>query len=198
MVYRAHTSINDFIHEIDEIYSKLSSENKILYIMGDFNLDLLKEDTQRPIHDYLDMIYSYSLMPTIYKPTRITEHTATIIDNILTYIDNTVESAIIVSDITDHLPTILVSNLNSKENIKQEPNITLKRRHTDDSINMLKSKLSKVNWKNLLGNGNVNSDYNVFVKTFNDLYNTCVPLKKCNNKRKRKITMDYKSYFEKH
>ena len=55
------------------------------YIMGDFNINLLKDDVHRPIHDlYLDLVYSHSLILTIYKPTRITEHSATIIDNILT------------------------------------------------------------------------------------------------------------------
>ena len=101
VIYRAHTSIDDFIHDIDVIYDKITSENKLSYIMGDFNIDLLKDDVHRPIHDYLDLVYSHSLIPTIYKPTRITEHTATIIDNILTNTDNIVESAIIVTDITD-------------------------------------------------------------------------------------------------
>ena len=184
-VYRAHTSIDDFTRDIGKIYSKLSSENKKLYIMGDFNIDLLKEDTQRPIHDYLDMTYSYSLIPTIYKPTRITEHSATIIDNILTNIDNTAETAIIVTDITDHLPTVLVSNMCSKEKEKQKPKVTFKRRYTDDNINLFKSKLSKVDWENILVNANVNVDYTIFLNKFDDLYNECVPLRKCNNKRKR-------------
>ena len=52
--------------------------------MGDFNIDLLKVDIHRPTHEYLELLYSYSMLPTIYKPTRITESTATIIDNILT------------------------------------------------------------------------------------------------------------------
>ena len=52
--------------------------------MGDFNINLLKTDTHRPTHEYLEFIYSYSMLPTIYKPTRITATTATCIDNILT------------------------------------------------------------------------------------------------------------------
>ena len=79
--------------------------------MGDFNIDLLKVDSHRPTHDYLELIYSYSLMPTIYKPTRITETTATIIDNILTNDDNIIKSTILVTALTDHLPTILTTSL---------------------------------------------------------------------------------------
>ena len=185
VIYRAHTSIDDFIHDIDVIYNKITSENKLSYIMGDFNIDLLKDDVHRPIHDYLDLVYSHSLIPTIYKPTRITEHTATIIDNILTNTDNIVESAIIVTDITDHMPTVLVSNINSKEKSKPKQNALYKRRHTDDNINIFKSNLSKTNWQNILVNGNANDDYDAFVKKFNDLYDECIPLKKCTSKHKR-------------
>ena len=52
------------------------------------------------------------MLPTIYKPTRITETTATLIDNILTNNEQIVQSTIVVSDITDHMPTILSINLN--------------------------------------------------------------------------------------
>ena len=83
VIYRAHTSIDDFTLDLDKVLIKTYSENKITYVMGDFNIDLLKDDTSRPIHDYIDFIYSKSLIPTIYKPTRITETTATLIDNIL-------------------------------------------------------------------------------------------------------------------
>ena len=58
-------------------------KKKQVYIMGDFNIGLLKVDEHRPTHGYLELIYSYSLLPTIYKPTKITETTATIIDNII-------------------------------------------------------------------------------------------------------------------
>ena len=115
VVYRAHTSIDDFTIDIDKIFDKINSENKITYVMGDFNIDLLKDDTDRRIHDYIDLIYSCSFIPTIYKPTRITETTATLIDNILTNCDSVQNSAIFVTDISDHMPTSLVSNLSLQD-----------------------------------------------------------------------------------
>ena len=93
--------------DIDPIFEKVTSERKKCYIMGDFNIDLLKDDSHKPTHEYLNLVYSYSFMPTIYKPTRITESSATNIDNILV---NEVagNSAILVTDISDHLPTVFV------------------------------------------------------------------------------------------
>ena len=111
VVYRSHTPIDNFIKDIEQIYAKVNSENKNIYIMGDFNIDLLKVDTQRPVHEYVDLVYSYSLLPSIYKPTRITASSATCIDNILTNTENIVQTAILLNDISDHMPTILSTNL---------------------------------------------------------------------------------------
>ena len=83
------------------------------------------------------------------------------------------------------MPTVLVSNINSKEKSKPKQNALYKRRHTDDNINIFKSNLSKTNWQNILVNGNANDDYDAVVKKFNDLYDECIPLKKCTSKHKR-------------
>ena len=92
--------------------------------MGDYNIDLkLNDDSDRPTHDCLDLIYLYCMIPTILKPTRITEMSATIIDNILTNCDNEVTTAILVTDITDHLPTILVNKtkiVNAKNKLNND------------------------------------------------------------------------------
>lgn len=46
-----------------------------------------------------------SLYPLITRPTRITTHSATLIDNIFTNgIDEKITSGIIINDTSDHLP----------------------------------------------------------------------------------------------
>ena len=131
VIYRAHTSIDNFIGDIDPVFKKLNDEKKQIYIMGDFNIDLLKVDDHRPTHDYLELIFSYSLLPTIYKPTRITETTATFIDNILTIDENVIKSSILVTDITDHMPTVLTTHNNLTSHSGSTKKITYKRIHTD-------------------------------------------------------------------
>ena len=76
-----------------------------IYVCGDFNIDLLQRDTNKLTGDFVDMVFSLGLYPLIIKPTRITATSATIIDNIFTNnIKCKIESGILVSDITDHLP----------------------------------------------------------------------------------------------
>ena len=86
------------------------------------------------------------LLPTIYIPTRITETTATFIDNIVTNNQQIVQPTIEVSDITDHMPTLLSVNLdlvNSNVNGYAEK-VLYKRNHGNANIDKLKERLSEV------------------------------------------------------
>ena len=54
------------------------------YLMGDFNVDLLKIGTQGPTSDYFGEFTSGGFYPLVSLPTRLTDTTATLIDNIWT------------------------------------------------------------------------------------------------------------------
>jgi hypothetical protein len=60
-------------------------ENKICYLMGDFNFNLLNHHSHQLTAEFLDIMFGYMFFPLITLPTRITSHTATIIDNIFTH-----------------------------------------------------------------------------------------------------------------
>ena len=212
VIYRAHTAIDNFVHDVDPILQTISKEKQECYIMGDYNIDLLKDDSDRPTHDYLDVIYSHCLIPSILFPTRITEKSATIIDNILTNSDNEIMTRILVTDITDHFPTILMTKSNNKNVTKDSINekcFAYKRTYTKDNISHLKQKLSQENWNDILHGIDAECDYNMFIERFNKLYDECIPLKKYKvNRRKipkslwitkgilKSITTKYKLYKE--
>ena len=179
VIYRAHTAIDNFVHQVDPILQTISKEKKECYIMGDYNIDLLKDDSDRPTHDYLDLIYSHCLIPSILFPTRITEKSATIIiDNILTNSDNEITTRILVTDITGHFPTILMTKSNNKNVTKDlinEKCFAYKRTYTKDNISHLKQKLSQENWNDILHGIDAECDYNMFIERFNKLYDGCIP-----------------------
>lgn len=94
---------------------------KLLFICGEFNIDLLNPTKLKAIDDFTDMMYSLSLYPTITKPTRITLHSATIIDNIFTNVmDFQISSGLFVCDITDHLPVFILCDCDLKRNGHQD------------------------------------------------------------------------------
>ena len=75
--------------------------------MGDYNIDLLKHSAHNPTSEFLDLMFSNSFIPLIYKPTRVTLKTATIIDNIFTNAyenENKYMTGILTIDISGHYP----------------------------------------------------------------------------------------------
>ena len=80
-VYRAPSyDIIMFKDWMEKVYAK--TEQKVMFICGDFNIDLLNPNKQSAIDDFMETIYAMNLYLTITKPSRITSHSATIIDNI--------------------------------------------------------------------------------------------------------------------
>ena len=99
-------NIDEFNEKIDETM-KLFNPNKYqLYILGDMNIDDFKCDSHPPTEAYLDMLYSNNLLPIITKPTRLTYHSATLIDYIYTNSTSKIVSGIVMVDISDHLPVV--------------------------------------------------------------------------------------------
>lgn len=81
-IYRRPGSLMEtFIEKMDELLSKVN-ENKTFLVCGDFNVDLLKVTKQKSSADFLELMYGRGLYPLIDKPSRITEQSATLIDNI--------------------------------------------------------------------------------------------------------------------
>ena len=66
---------------LPNLLEKLSLENKTLVLLGDFNTNLLKYDTDIDISNFLDLMYSSFLLLQIASPTRTTAASATLIDN---------------------------------------------------------------------------------------------------------------------
>ena len=85
-VYRQHNSPNDFLSYFDSALETYSSNGKILYILGDINIDLLKFETCWFSQRFLLSLQSCYLFPTIDKPIRVYNNSATLIDKIFTNI----------------------------------------------------------------------------------------------------------------
>ena len=103
-VYRPPNSdIDHFTETLNAILSQIS--NLPCYIMGDYNLDLLKHEWHNTTEHFLNTMYSNSLKPLIYKPTRETDSTATLIENIFANhydVNDQLYQGIFLINISDH------------------------------------------------------------------------------------------------
>jgi endonuclease/exonuclease/phosphatase family metal-dependent hydrolase len=84
-IYR-HPSANlqEFTSELKSIIKQLKNNKHEVFILGDMNVDFLKYSMHADTEEYLDMLYLNNFIPIITKPTRITEHSSTLIDHIYT------------------------------------------------------------------------------------------------------------------
>ena len=94
-----------FKEYLESTLSQLTRENKTIFIMGDFNVNLLNCESHPEFNDFLLMLNSYFLLPCISQPTRITGRSATSTNNMfsITYAMNATSSNL-ASKISDHLP----------------------------------------------------------------------------------------------
>ena len=112
-------NIDEFISKFEQLIEELNINRYDTYILGDMNIDLLKHHIHQQTTRYLDMLYSHDLLPVITKPTRITSHTATLIDHIYTNTVNRLISGILTTDISDHLPVFCMADIPLKKDNKQ-------------------------------------------------------------------------------
>ena len=177
--------IEPFENFLSKLLSSVQNSNKNLHIAGDFNLNLLDHDSNKKVHDFLNIIYRNSMIPTINKPTRVTRKTATGIDHILTncFIDRTFKTAIFKSDISDHFPIcFIIPSMNTK--IKNETAFLYKRNFNTDAKHAFQNELYETNCKDIETFTDPNEAYKAFLEKFLILYDKYFPKQKIKVKTK--------------
>ena len=84
---------------------KLSEEDKLVFLLDDFNISLLNYNDYQPTNEFLDYVAFNSFIPYTLEPTRITSNSETLIENIFSnIIFHEMISVNITATISDHLP----------------------------------------------------------------------------------------------
>ena len=90
---------------LNKLLENISKEQKYVFLLGDFNVNLLNYNEHNQTNEFLDSLASNSFIPLILQSTRITSHSSTLIDNIfLNVIDLDIISGNLTATISDHLP----------------------------------------------------------------------------------------------
>ena len=80
--HHPHMDLNEFIdYYVNNLLDQLSKENKTVFLLGDFNIDLLNQDQLSLTNDFLHSLSFHMLLPHIAQPTRIRNNLKTLIDN---------------------------------------------------------------------------------------------------------------------
>ena len=92
-------------------------EKKEFYCIADFNLNCLVYHENDKIRDFYNNIFEKGVIPIINRPTRVTDHSATLIDNIIKteFLNESLKKGIIKTDVSDHFPIFFSLNISSKK-----------------------------------------------------------------------------------
>ena len=105
--------LNLFINEFTYLLIVLRARSKSVYLCGDYNIDLLKINTNDNFNLFYENVISSSFIPNITLPTRICDTTSTLIDNIYTnFVDKNCTSGILIRPISDHQMYFCMINSN--------------------------------------------------------------------------------------
>ena len=177
-------TVQDFNFDfLQPLIDKIVIENKNIVLLGDFNIDLLHYETNKPTREFVDLMFSASLTPQITIPTRLTVRSKTLIDNIFTNSDE--ENSIsgnLECCISDHLAQFLIF---PRQKVLEQVNYRkFKRSYRNLDTKKVREELQNVNWTTALDidNNDVNHSVENFLNGMDLLLDRHAPLKQVTKK----------------
>ena len=143
--------------------------------MRDLNINLLNYANHALTSDFVDLMYSYSFVSLINRPTRIRNNSATLIDNIFANKLNLNSfQDILVTDISAHLPIIYIDckipSLSDDDLIRR--NLSPRNKQA------FRNAIANLNWNEIYQETNMQLAFSTFYSKFLHHYNTHFPKKK--------------------
>ena len=184
-------NLRTFVNDINTVLDKLQNLRCEAIILGDFNIDLLKLNEKEYVQDYFEAFLSNGFIPKITFPTRVTDHSSTLIDNAFVKIStdySKTTAGILKHRLSDHHPYFVsLDYIKLKETscryIEIYPN-------DNASLNRFRSAVNDLNLSsklNMSNNTDPNCNYKIFSTHLNDAIKIYLPIKRVRyNRHKHK------------
>ena len=179
-VYRPpNTDIQDFNQALQQIVCTIQRENKLAFMLGDYNVNLLNADNHSGTSTFLDIFYSSGFFPLITKPTRMQNQSFTLIDNIFCNKvfdnDNCMINGIFYTDISDHFP---IFTLYSDKPKTEKDSIVIKSRNFSHKNRVnFSNMLQSFDWHQVLNSTSCQEAFSIFHKNFKHMFDKCFPFR---------------------
>lgn len=166
-------SLIEFNDDFFQLIPKLSGDRHQLILLGDYNIDMLKVNNHGPTMDFLNSLSSFFITPIINCPTRVTENTMSLIDNILTNMyDKIQEPTVLLSDFSDHFPILfwmdVIGGCTDSKILKNTIVVN------DKKIKDFNASLGKLDWagsRNAIDSNETELAYDLFMNDYMKTYN---------------------------
>lgn len=147
-----------------------------LILTGDFNIDLLKMNSHQESARYFDILLENEIYPTISKPTRISQNSATIIDHINVKNSNeSAKSGVLLDSLSDHCPVYYLSCY-EYQNISNKP-VNRRTRLINEETNLkFQSILTSQNWNSVIDENRPALAFACFFNIIKTCYDEAFPV----------------------
>ena len=172
--------------------SIVSNSKHDCLIAEDWNIYLLKYDVHLSTESFVNNLHANLLIPVITRPTKFSEFSSTLIDNILTNKpQDLLVAGALICDISDHLSIFFVSKEMQKK-IKQNYFTTSFRVMTPNKMEDFKTALTDNDWTELNVATDVTAGYELFINRFLKMYDDKLPI---TLKRTKPYSKNYKPWI---
>ena len=199
-VYRKPGEILDdfnlFLEEFGSFIRLVKNINRSSYICGDYNIDLLKIKTNKHFNEFFDNLITTGFFPKITLPTRFTEQSSTLIDNVFSNnIEERETSGILLNHISDH--QLLFTYIEKLSYIERVPKYIDVEKADTISIAKFVKELNDGNiYDQLLKpiDSNPHENYDTFMKIIQQAKDTHLPRKTVKFKKKKHKKSKWMTY----
>ena len=172
-----NTNLTDFQEAYNQLLLNMSSIKNTESLIGiDHNLDFIKQDIHPPTARYIEINLEHNILPTITRPTRISNTCVTLIDNILisSKLQETFKSGVLTNDISDHMPCYLI--LPDATTHKPIMHTVHYRNLNIKAQNNILDSLAQVDWQTEFDAKSVEQAFNTFHHKIIDLIDKYAPI----------------------
>ena len=141
------------------------------FLVGDFNIDVLKYNSCNYASEYIDLLFSHGFIQVVTKPTRCSHESATLIDHVITNVTkSSLNISILTSQLSDHFPV----NLNLTFETTSNKNGSIRFRDFK-RLDDFKTTVANSDLREVLDLNDCQTAWNAFQNSFNELYNLFFP-----------------------
>ena len=167
--------MTDFMMYMESTLKTIASEDKEIYICGDFNVDLLKLNDNENYHIFYNLLNSYGFLPLILHPTRVVDNQVpSIIDNIFSNnIIDEIESGNIYLTLSEHFSQFASVN---RTKLESKSSVRFTRDFSKYSSDDFRCDIVSLNWN--MNNTSSSTLFDDFYAKLNNCANSHAPLRK--------------------
>ena len=192
-----------FIELLENVLQKFERhKQKQVLLLGDFNIDLIKHNCDINSQNLIDTTTNHGFVQLISRPTRITDHSASLIDHIYTNkLTKVVRTSVVTHDLSDHLATLVTVSLDAnfdnvqwRESERVNKSEKYEYRMFNEANNEKFQELIADEIWDISDELDAQEQYDKFIDIYNKHYETAFPLNTKRTRRKKE-RMDPKPWI---